>query len=65
MPQLLMFPAGKIVTWLKNVGDKVSKGEPIVVVESDKVSNSRKYYSDKQQPDCSELLHESHEPYSQ
>jgi pyruvate dehydrogenase E2 component (dihydrolipoamide acetyltransferase) len=27
---------GKIVTWLKNVGDKVSKGEPIVVVESDK-----------------------------
>ncbi len=27
---------GKIVSWLKNVGDKVAKGEPIVVVESDK-----------------------------
>lgn len=38
MPQLLTFIAGKIVTWLKNVGDKVTKGEPIVVVESDKVS---------------------------
>ena len=28
---------GKIVTWLKNSGDKISKGESIVVVESDKV----------------------------
>jgi pyruvate dehydrogenase E2 component (dihydrolipoamide acetyltransferase) len=27
---------GKIVSWLKQPGDKVSKGEPIVVVESDK-----------------------------
>ncbi|KAG1656051.1 hypothetical protein FOA52_004469 [Chlamydomonas sp. UWO 241] len=27
---------GKIVSWLKQTGDKVSKGEPIVVVESDK-----------------------------
>jgi pyruvate dehydrogenase E2 component (dihydrolipoamide acetyltransferase) len=27
---------GKIVTWLKNSGDKISKGESIVVVESDK-----------------------------
>jgi pyruvate dehydrogenase E2 component (dihydrolipoamide acetyltransferase) len=27
---------GKVVQWLKAEGDKVSKGEPIVVVESDK-----------------------------
>ena len=27
---------GKIVSWLKNSGDKISKGESIVVVESDK-----------------------------
>ncbi|EFJ48742.1 dihydrolipoamide acetyltransferase [Volvox carteri f. nagariensis] len=27
---------GKIVSWLKNVGDKVKKGEALVVVESDK-----------------------------
>ena len=28
---------GKIVSWLKGTGDKISKGESIVVVESDKV----------------------------
>jgi biotin carboxyl carrier protein len=27
---------GKIVSWLKNVGDKITKGESVVVVESDK-----------------------------
>jgi len=27
---------GKIVSWLKSEGDKISKGEAIVVVESDK-----------------------------
>ena len=27
---------GKIVSWLKSPGDKVSKGESVVVVESDK-----------------------------
>ena len=27
---------GKITTWLKSPGDKVSKGESLVVVESDK-----------------------------
>eukprot|EP00192_Tetraselmis_astigmatica_P014985 CAMPEP_0117667810 /NCGR_PEP_ID=MMETSP0804-20121206/11184_1 /TAXON_ID=1074897 /ORGANISM="Tetraselmis astigmatica, Strain CCMP880" /LENGTH=179 /DNA_ID=CAMNT_0005475599 /DNA_START=172 /DNA_END=707 /DNA_ORIENTATION=+ len=27
---------GRIVSWLKNEGDEVKKGEPIVVVESDK-----------------------------
>ena len=29
---------GKIVSWLKAAGDKINKGESIVVVESDKVS---------------------------
>ena len=27
---------GKVTTWLKGVGDKVNKGEPLVVIESDK-----------------------------
>ena len=27
---------GKITQWLKQEGDKVSKGEPILIVESDK-----------------------------
>ncbi len=27
---------GKIVSWLKNEGDKITKGESVVVVESDK-----------------------------
>lgn len=27
---------GKIVSWLKSEGDKITKGEPLVVVESDK-----------------------------
>lgn len=27
---------GKVVTWLKQPGDAVAKGEPLVVVESDK-----------------------------
>jgi pyruvate dehydrogenase E2 component (dihydrolipoamide acetyltransferase) len=29
---------GKVVSWLKAEGDKISAGEPIMVVESDKVS---------------------------
>ena len=33
---------GKIVTWLKTSGDKISKGESIVVVESDKVRLGKK-----------------------
>jgi len=32
---------GKIVSWLKGSGEKISKGESIVVVESDKVSRLR------------------------
>lgn len=28
---------GKVVSWLKSEGDKISAGEPIMVVESDKV----------------------------
>lgn len=27
---------GKITQWLKSEGDKVTKGEPILIVESDK-----------------------------
>ena len=27
---------GKIISWLKNEGDKITKGESVVVVESDK-----------------------------
>lgn len=27
---------GKIITWLKSEGDKITKGESVVVVESDK-----------------------------
>lgn len=37
---------GKIVSWLKNVGDKISKGEPIVVVESDKADMDVESFSD-------------------
>ena len=28
--------SGTIVSWLKNVGDKVEAGDPVMVVESDK-----------------------------
>lgn len=34
---------GKIVQWLKNVGDKVKAGDTIMVVESDKVGVFYKY----------------------
>lgn len=37
---------GKIVTWLKSVGDKVKKGEPIVVVESDKADMDVESFSE-------------------
>jgi pyruvate/2-oxoglutarate dehydrogenase complex dihydrolipoamide acyltransferase (E2) component len=30
--------AGKIVTWLKDVGDRVERGDPIVEVETDKTN---------------------------
>ena len=39
-------PAGKIVSWLKGVGDKVAKGEPIVVVESDKADMDVEAFND-------------------
>jgi pyruvate dehydrogenase E2 component (dihydrolipoamide acetyltransferase) len=29
---------GKIVSWLKNVGDSVARGEPIAEVETDKAT---------------------------
>ena len=29
---------GRIVSWLKNIGDKVEKGEPLLEVESDKAA---------------------------
>lgn len=37
---------GKIVSWLKGEGDKVSKGEPIVVVESDKADMDVECFND-------------------
>lgn len=39
-------PAGKIVSWLKSVGDSVKKGEPIVVVESDKADMDVESFSE-------------------
>ncbi len=30
--------AGKIVSWLKNAGDSVARGEPIAEVETDKAT---------------------------
>jgi pyruvate dehydrogenase E2 component (dihydrolipoamide acetyltransferase) len=45
MPATVIMPAlelaqetGKVLRWLKNPGDKVSKGEPIVEIETDKVT---------------------------
>ncbi|KIY99057.1 pyruvate dehydrogenase E2 component (dihydrolipoamide acetyltransferase) [Monoraphidium neglectum] len=37
---------GKIVSWLKSPGDKVAKGEPIVVVESDKADMDVESFND-------------------
>lgn len=37
---------GKIVSWLKGPGDKVSKGESIVVVESDKADMDVESFND-------------------
>jgi biotin carboxyl carrier protein len=39
-------PQGKIVSWLKSPGDKVAKGEPIVVVESDKADMDVESFND-------------------
>ncbi len=30
--------AGKLVSWLKNVGDSIDRGEPIAEVETDKAT---------------------------
>jgi pyruvate dehydrogenase E2 component (dihydrolipoamide acetyltransferase) len=45
MPTTVIMPAlelaqetGKVLRWLKNPGDRVSKGEPIVEIETDKVT---------------------------
>ena len=38
MPKLgLTMEEGSVVRWLKNEGDRVEKGEPILVVETEKV----------------------------
>jgi pyruvate dehydrogenase E2 component (dihydrolipoamide acetyltransferase) len=37
---------GKIVSWLKSVGDKVKKGEALVVVESDKADMDVESFSE-------------------
>ena len=37
---------GKIVSWLKSEGEKVAKGEPIVVVESDKADMDVESFND-------------------
>lgn len=37
---------GKVVSWLKNVGDKVKKGEPLLVVESDKADMDVESFSE-------------------
>lgn len=46
---------GKIVSWLKQPGDKVSKGEPIVVVESDK--GKCLSTANRSLPQCSRVCH--------
>jgi pyruvate dehydrogenase E2 component (dihydrolipoamide acetyltransferase) len=39
MPQLGMVQSeGTVVKWLKNVGDPVTKGEPVAVIETDKAN---------------------------
>ncbi|OGL39685.1 MAG: hypothetical protein A3C43_05395 [Candidatus Schekmanbacteria bacterium RIFCSPHIGHO2_02_FULL_38_11] len=38
MPKLgLTMEEGSVVRWLKNEGDRIEKGEPILVVETEKV----------------------------
>ena len=37
---------GKIVSWLKSEGEKITKGEPIVVVESDKADMDVESFND-------------------
>ena len=40
MPKLgLTMTSGQITKWLKKEGDPVIKGEPLVVIETDKISN--------------------------
>ena len=29
---------GRVISWLKNIGDYVSRGEPVVEIETDKVT---------------------------
>lgn len=38
--------SGRVVTWLKQVGDKISAGDPIIVVESDKADMEVESYED-------------------
>jgi pyruvate/2-oxoglutarate dehydrogenase complex dihydrolipoamide acyltransferase (E2) component len=48
MPTNVIMPAlemaqqnGKVIRWLKRAGDTVAKGEPIVEIETDKISGDR------------------------
>ncbi|KAH8052762.1 dihydrolipoyllysine-residue acetyltransferase [Aureococcus anophagefferens] len=38
--------SGRVVSWLKNVGDKIEAGDPIIVVESDKADMEVESYDE-------------------
>ena len=38
--------SGRVVSWLKNVGDKIEAGDPIIVVESDSLDTRENFEND-------------------